>query len=156
MPISFTKVKLEHGWLGNMAAYPLHYAGQEWPTNEHLFQALRFNDEATREAIRTHKSPMVAKFYAKKHKDKMAVVPQSDVDLVNMMFCLRLKIDQHPDLGTLLLLTGDEIIIEDCTSRQHGSGLFWGAGKQADGSWKGENVLGKLWMTVRNELKGTA
>ncbi|MEB3059530.1 NADAR family protein, partial [Parvimonas sp. D9] len=67
-----------------------------------------------------------------------------------------LKVDQHPNLGDLLLATGDEIIIEDCTSRQHGSGLFWGAGKQPDGSWNGDNVLGKLWMTLRNELKGDA
>jgi N-glycosidase YbiA len=156
MPIAFTKVKMEHGWLGNMAAFPVVYAGHEWRTTEHLFQALRFEDEAVRKEIRDNKSPMAAKMAAKKHKDKMTVVPQSEVDQAIMMLCLRLKIDQHPELRKLLLLTGDETIIEDCTSRPRGSGLFWGAAKQDDGSWKGENVLGKLWMTIRNEIKGEA
>jgi predicted NAD-dependent protein-ADP-ribosyltransferase YbiA (DUF1768 family) len=29
--------------------------------------------------------------------------------------------------------------------------LFLGAAKQVDGSWKGENMLGKIWMKIREE-----
>jgi len=153
MPISFTKVKLPNGWLGNMSRHAIVHLDVEWATNEHLFQALRFADPEIREAIRTHRSPMAAKFFAKKHRDKMVVEPQSERDLDNMRLCLRLKVEQHPDLKYLLLASGEEEIIEDCTSRQHGSGLFWGAARQEDGSWRGENVLGKLWMELRTSLR---
>ncbi len=129
MVIAFTKVRLEHGWLGNMSAFPIQYADVEWRTNEHLFQALRFTDAAIREAIRVHKSPMAAKMLAKKYLQQMAVIPQSHRDLENMILCLRLKVEQHKNLRDLLLATGDETIIEDCTSRPRGSGLFWGASK---------------------------
>jgi N-glycosidase YbiA len=150
--IAFTKVKLPYGWLSNMSGYSVVYEGAEWRTTEHLFQALRFSDLEVHEAIRSHKSPMTAKFYAKARKDQMKVVPMSEEDVNNMRLCLRLKIGQHPDLFTELLATKEQTIIEDCTKRQHGSGLFWGAAKQEDGSWKGENMLGKLWMEVRNVI----
>lgn len=32
------------------------------------------------------------------------------------MQCLRLKLEQHPDLKQKLIETGDAIIIEDCTT----------------------------------------
>ncbi len=52
------------------------------------------------------------------------------------------------ELAHMMPYTGDKIIYEDCTHRQHGSGLFWGAGLN-DGIWVGENWLGKLWMEAR-------
>ena len=41
--ISFSKVALPYGWLGNMAPYPIIYEGKRWRTIEALFQSLRFN-----------------------------------------------------------------------------------------------------------------
>jgi hypothetical protein len=51
MVIAFTKVRLPFGWLGNMNPFPLAHDGKVWPTAEHLFQALRFEDGSIREAI---------------------------------------------------------------------------------------------------------
>lgn len=149
--IAFTKVKLPFGWLGNMAPYPI-VDRYTWLTPEALFQALRFNSEAICREIREQKSPMTAKMVAKRYRERMIIIPQSERDLENMRRVLRLKFDQHPSLRLALIDTGDAQIIEDCTLRQRGSGLFWGAAKQADGSWVGENVLGKLLMQVRAEL----
>ena len=42
------------------------------------FQALRFEDEAIQEEIRSRKSPMAAKFVAKRNKAQMVVVPRSE------------------------------------------------------------------------------
>ena len=75
--IAFTKVALPFGWLGNMAPYPVTYGGEAWRTTEALFQALRFEDESIREAIRQEKSPMAVKFIAQRHKSKMVVVPRA-------------------------------------------------------------------------------
>jgi len=155
MPIAFTRVKLSHGWLGNMAPYPVEYDGKCWRTTEALFQALRFDDEAIREEIRGNKSPMGCKMRAKHHKARMVVVPQSELDLANMEMVLRLKLDQHPDLKQKLLDTGEETIIEDCSRRAGGSGKFWGAVLK-DGQWIGENMLGGMWMRLREELKQSA
>lgn len=148
-PVTFTKVKLPYGWLGNMSPFPIAFEGKEWRTTEALFQALRFEDEEIREAIREEKSPMGAKMMAKSLANRMTVEPQSLADLALMKKVLLLKLEQHPHLLPQLLETDPREVIEDVTSRQRGSGLFWGAGRQADGSWVGKNYLGKIWMALR-------
>jgi ribA/ribD-fused uncharacterized protein len=154
MAISFTKVALPHGWLGNMAPSPVQYDGKRWKTTEALFQALRFRDDAVKEAIRDQRSPMSVKMLARRHLKRGAnvVVPRSEQDLANMEMVLRLKLEQHQELRQKLLDIGDETIIEDCTNRPGGSGKFWGATFK-DGQWVGENWLGKLWMKLRQELR---
>jgi ribA/ribD-fused uncharacterized protein len=156
MPITFTKVKLPHGWMGNMAPFSVKYQGKEWRTTEALFQALRFDDDGIREEIRAITSPMGCKMRVKKiikeQPEKRIVLPMSEQDLANMEMVLRLKLEQHPDLKQMLLDTGNETIIEDCTNRPRGSGKFWGAALE-DGKWQGKNMLGKLWMRLRKELK---
>ena len=152
MSISFTKVKRPNGWLGNMAPYQVRYDGKDWRTTEALFQALRFKDDvAVKEEIRAVKSPMGAKMRSKRDKAKMVIVPQSEQDLANMSMVLRLKLDQHPELKQQLLDTGDGTIIEDCGKRTSRSSIFWGATLK-DGQWVGENVLGRMWTTLRDEL----
>jgi ribA/ribD-fused uncharacterized protein len=156
MAISFTKTTLKHGWLGNMAAFPLEYEGKTWKTAEALFQAMRFTDDAIREEIRAQKSPMQAKMTAKKYADKMVVEPKSKEDLVNMDKVLRLKLEQHPHLKQALLETGEELIVEDITNRPPGGNhAFWGAAL-VEGEWVGENNLGLLWMWLREELRKVA
>lgn len=149
--VSFTKVALPFGWLGNMSPYPIVYKGQKWRTTEALFQALRFDDEEIIEAIRLEKSPMGAKMKAKKYKECMVIAPMGDDDIRNMQICIRLKIEQHPGLLEELLKTYDLPIYEDVTSRPRGSGLFWGAMKTDEG-WIGKNILGKIWMELRSEF----
>ncbi len=72
----------------------------------------------------------------------------SEQDVLNMRLVLKAKHEQHEEIRVLLRQTGTSIILEDCTRRPHGSGMFWGAA-WLDGEWKGENVLGKLWMELR-------
>jgi predicted NAD-dependent protein-ADP-ribosyltransferase YbiA (DUF1768 family) len=150
--ISFTKVALPFGWLGNMSPYPITFLGKEWRTTEALFQALRFDDEEIIEAIRLEKSPMGAKMKAKKHRASMIVIPMGERDVGNMKFCIAKKINAHPTLLKLLNETGEIPIYEDVTSRPRGSGLFWGA-KKIENTWEGQNVLGKIWMETRDMIK---
>ena len=147
--IAFTKVDLPFGWLGNMAPFPVMHEDLRYRTTEALFQALRFDDPAIREQIRTEKSPMAAKMRAKKHADRRVVVPLGPQDLDNMRLVLELKLHFHPPLRRQLLETGEAQIVEDCSKRPRGSGLFWGAAL-IDGAWKGENKLGLMWMDLRS------
>ena len=151
-PVLIRRVRDPYGWLGNMSPYCVVLYGHTWRTTEALFQAMRFKEgSAIREVIRAQKSPMAAKMMAKKDADQMVVTPLSGEDLDNMRTCLRLKLEAHPELVDWLRVTGNRPIIEDCTNRQRGSGLFWGAALK-DGEWVGENWLGKLWMDLRETL----
>ena len=146
MPILIRKVADDHGWLGNMSPYPVTWEGKQFRTTEALFQSMRFKDEDIIEEIRSQKSPMAAKMIAKRYKARMVVVPMSEEDLQNMKLVLGLKVEQHPEIGSKLIETGTEEIIEDCTRRARGSGLFWGSalvdGKLGWGKYVGRNVDG--------------
>lgn len=153
--ISFTKVKLPYGWLGNMSPYPIRYNDLVYRTGEALFQVLRFEiDDPICETIRRATSPMAAKMIAKQNSDLMVVTPRSDEDVENMRLVLRLKLEQNPELSPMLLATGDAVLIEDCSARPNESGLFWGmARSSASESWRGQNWLGKLWIELREKEK---
>ena len=150
--ISFTKVALPYGWLGNMSPYKVRHNGKVWLTVEALFQSLRFEDDVICEDIRSQKSPMGAKMKAKKFKDKMIVVPMSEKDIENMKMCVKLKIEQNPVIKTKLLITKEFEIIEDIGTRNGERHYFWGA-KKENGNWIGTNMMGKIWMQLREELK---
>lgn len=151
MPITFTKVDLPYGWLGNMSPHPVKYDDKWWKTTEALFQALRFEDQGIREAIRVAQSPMTAKMISKARKNRhlRLIEPESPADLDNMRLVLRLKLQFHPKLKAELLATGDAVIIEDCSARAPSG---WGC-QRIGGEWVGKNLLGKLWMELRGELQ---
>jgi len=153
--ISITTVKGENGWLSCMSAYPVKYNGIEFRTCEALFQWLRFpNHPDIQSEILEQKSPMAAKMKARKNCKllnrgiKWDEAPE-DIDLMKM--CLKLKIAQHPELQEKLLATGNDLIAEDCTTHDRESARFWGQVLK-NGSWVGENIFGKIWMEIRDEL----
>jgi ribA/ribD-fused uncharacterized protein len=153
--IAFTKVSLPDGWLGNMAPYPVECEGMRYRTTEALFQCLRFaGHPAVQSDIREQKSPMAAKMIARKYRHLLGRQnwDEAESDIPLMRLCLQLKVQQHPGLKTRLLDTGEAPIIEDCTARPRGSAKFWGAVLE-DGRWNGRNVLGSLWMELREQLK---
>ena len=150
--ISFTKVALPYGWLGNMSPHSVRYVRREYLTAEALFQVLRFEDEAIRSTIWEQTSPMAAKMMAKKYRDQMIIQPRDEQDVENMGLVLMLKIEQHAEIRQMLLDTGDAVIVEDCSKRLTASGLFWGAAFR-NGHWEGQNQLGQLWMELREEIR---
>ena len=152
--ISFSKVALPYGWLGNMAPYPIIYEGKRWRTIEALFQSLRFTDENIIEAIRNEKSPMGAKMKAKSFMPSYSISPLSHQDIENMKLCLKLKFIQHSDLRNKLLKTGEHTIIEDIGSRRGARHEFWGAYKNEKNEWVGNNLMGKLLMELRIDYTG--
>jgi len=150
--ISFTKVKLPYGWMGNMAPYPLLFDNKHWLTSEALFQSMRFNNEEIKELIRIQVSPMAAKMKAKKNREHYIIEPMSDQDVENMKLCVKLKLEQHPKLKTELLKTGENYIFENIGARNGERHLFWGA-KMINGELVGNNMMGKIWMEFRDKVK---
>lgn len=74
---------------------------------------------------------------------------RKDWDVVKvgiMREILRAKVAQHEYVRRKLLATGDRELVEDSWRDD-----FWGWGAGRDG----QNMLGKLWMEVRAELRAS-
>lgn len=146
-----------YGWLGNMSPHPVRCEGRLFKTSEHLFQWKRYDGypEIQKELL-AQQSPMGLKMKAKKHRkilvDEGRWVHTEESDILLMKDVLETKISQHRDLARKLRLSHPHVIIEDCGKRRHGSGPFWGAYFE-NGVWNGRNVLGTLWMDIRDALR---
>lgn len=156
MKTLITKVKEKNGWLSCMSAHPVIYKGKTFKTCEALFQWMRFEGYPdVQQLIFDQKSPMGAKMKARLHREKLGRGirwDEADTDIPRMKQCLELKLNQHPNLKQLLLETGSSEIIEDCTTHDRESARFWGMVCKND-QWIGENILGKIWMEIRNSLQ---
>ncbi len=149
--VVFLKTNERFGGLSNMApGFPLRVNGVRIRTSEALYQACRFPHlpDVQRKIIDEH-SPMTAKMRSKPFRKDSR--PDWDAVRVKIMrWCLRVKLAQNwREFSRLLLATGDRPIVEQ--SRKDD---FWGAKVADDGSLVGMNVLGRLLMEIREQLKG--
>lgn len=149
--MSFRSTKQEFGGLSNMAGgYPLRVGDILVPSAEALYQSCRFpHAPQIQQKIIDQKSPMTAKMVSKPHRH----VTRPDwmqIRVRVMRWVLRVKLAEHwSRFGDLLFQTDDRPIVED--SRKD---PFWGALREADDTLVGMNVLGRLLMELREELKG--
>lgn len=126
----------------NFSAHAIEFRGRLFPTAEHAYQAAKCTDRQGQDAIRTARSPLQAKALANETY-RAARDPGWEARKVGVVEeILRAKVAQHPEAREALRRTGREEIVEDSPTD-----FFWGAG--ADGS--GQNVLGRLWMKIRDE-----
>ena len=149
--VVFLKTNERFGGLSNMApGFPLRVNGVRIRTSEALYQACRFpHMPEVQQLIIGENSPMTAKMRSKPYRR----VSRHDWDFVRvkiMRWCLRVKLAQNwREFGRLLMATGDRPIVEQ--SRKDD---FWGAKVADDGTLVGMNVLGRLLMELREQLKG--
>ena len=148
--VSLRRTKERFGGLSNMASgFPIEVNGVRIGPSEALYQACRFPDRPdVQQMIIEQRSPMTAKMKGRRYVQGT----RSDWQRIRvnvMRWCLRAKLVQNWDtFGSLLLSTGDVPIVED--SRRDD---FWGA-KLVDGALVGMNILGRLLVELREELKG--
>jgi len=132
-----------------LAAYSRHgfeLDGAEWPSVEHYYQAMKFEDAAYREQIRTAPHPADAAKLGKSKKHGR----RKDWDKVKQTYMTRgiyIKCRTHPEVAKALLATGEVLILE--TSQYD---YYWGCGR--DG--RGHNTYGKVLMSVREQLRQEA
>lgn len=117
--------------------------GALWPSAEHYYQAMKFEDPALREAIRAAPHPLEAQALARRHKRKMRTDWKAIRQTV-MTRAVYIKCRTHPEVAAGLLATGERRIIE--TSQYD---YYWGCGR--DG--RGGNTYGKVLMAVRARLR---
>ncbi|MGE0399417.1 MAG: NADAR family protein [Kofleriaceae bacterium] len=141
--IAFYSVNDEYGAFSNFALYEVRLRGKTWPTTEHFFQAMKFEDREDQEEIRRANSPMLAASMGRDRKRKL----RRDWERVKvgvMREAVEAKFRQHDELRAMLLGTGDAKLVEHTDNDD-----FWGDG--GDGS--GKNELGRILMAVRAALR---
>lgn len=128
-----------------LASYSRHafeLDGAEWPSVEHYYQAMKFEDETIRDEIRQLAHPNDTVKLVKKYKRKI----RKDWKKIKVTVMTRgfyIKCRTHKDVAGALLKTGDRKIVE-----RSQYDYYWGCGR--DG--RGDNNYGKVLMNIRNKL----
>jgi len=132
-----------YAFLSNFHPSTIWVEGKSYPTVEHAYQAHKTLNEESRELIRKAKDPAIAK------KLGRGVEMRSDWDSVKeglMRDFIRKKFES-PFLADLLLKTGDAELVHNNSWNDRVWGVCRGAGA---------NLLGKILMEVRQELKNSS
>lgn len=128
--------------LSNFSSFQVELDGKIYPTSEHAYHVFKFADEALREKIRNAPSAHEAFGIAQEHIAQR----RSDWDQVRISIMKRIliaKVDQHPYVKKKLLASGTVDLVENSWRD-----AAWGWGAERNG----KNLLGKLWMEIRDEI----
>jgi ribA/ribD-fused uncharacterized protein len=142
--ILFYSADDSYGYLSNHYPSPINLKGKVWPTTEHYFQAMKFEGHPWEEAIRCAETSEQSAVMGRSRDAPMRGDWQ-DIKYGVMKEAVLAKFSQHEDLQVLLLQTANIEIVEHTATD-----AVWGDG--GDGS--GQNLLGKLLMEVREEIRG--
>jgi len=142
--IHFYGSKDDYFCFSNFYRARIFLKGRQWPTTEHYFQAQKFAGTPREEEIRLAKTPRLAADLGRSRKHQLRPDWERVKDAV-MREAVLAKFSQHDDLKQVLLDTRDAKIVERTVKDS-----YWGDG--GDGS--GRNMLGKILMSVRQELRG--
>lgn len=142
MTIKFYKTKDPYGFMSNYYKSRFFVYGRWWTWSEAPYQAAKTSVQSEIDEI--HKATKAND--TRLLGQKVTMRPDwDDVKYSVMKEVLTAKFTQCHDLRKELLATGDEELVEDSPVD-----YYWGCG--ADGT--GKNMLGKLLMELREELKG--
>jgi ribA/ribD-fused uncharacterized protein len=133
----------EYYVFSNFSAFMLTWKGREYMTSEHAYHSEKFADDSLKEIVRAARSAHDSQKVSHELKDKYRP-DWNDVKVGIMKEILHEKVKQHPYILKKLLESGERELIEDSWRDD-----FWGWGPNKDG----KNMLGKLWMEVREEVK---
>jgi ribA/ribD-fused uncharacterized protein len=135
----------EWGFLSNAQPCNFELQGRVWASVEHYYHAQKFLNFAEQEAVRLCNTP-------KEAVSKGTTVGRSYRQDWNrhrlgaMRDAIRAKFTQSEDLKAKLLSTGDQELVRESTRD-----VYWGAGAENTG----QNMIGKILMEVRTELKSS-
>jgi ribA/ribD-fused uncharacterized protein len=141
--INFYLPSGEYGCFSNFSRHHIFLKDKVWKTSEHYFQAQKFEGTKFEEQVRLAPTPKEAANLGRNRKFPFRKDWEEVKDDI-MREALQAKFTQNKDLKRILLETGNAELVEHTANDN-----YWGDG--GDGS--GRNILGKLLMEVREELK---
>ena len=146
----FRFTKADWGVFSNFAPLPnpISAAEHTWPTSEHLYQAAKFR-------LSPHIQQQIATAVSARDATKLGRNRNNtpDADWMSrrmdaMRWVIRMKREANTDLvDSILERTADRPIVE-----YSGHDAFWGA-KPDGATLVGRNVLGRLWMELRQHVR---
>lgn len=138
--INFYSRRGKYGYLSNFWRQEQRVDGTIYQTNEHFYQATKSENYGIRHWITNAPNPYLAMKAGRSLREGRELTSDWDSRKVKVMLIgLRSKF-RDPVLREKLLETGDAILHEDSPTD-----MFWGK--------KGEDMLGKLLMQVRDEIR---
>jgi ribA/ribD-fused uncharacterized protein len=153
-----THVYFLRGVFSNFTSTPMmQYKGHSFQTTEQAFmwaKAQLFGDKDSARLILAEKNPAKAKELGRGVKGFNPT--HWDINKEFLMYEVNLaKYSQFDDYKSVLLSTGEKRLVE-----VNGKDTIWGIGLYANDprvldekQWRGQNLLGKVLMRVREELK---
>ena len=138
-----------YGFLSPLAAFPITMSvdgkSYDFPTVEHYYQAMKFNATDSRFAtILSLENPDDARLLTKTPEYKVNRRKDFEQNKFKIMEAgLRAKFAQNPEAAKLLKQTGNAVLIKSCVVCY----------KCGFGEGSGHNRIGKILMSVREELQ---
>lgn len=130
--------------LSNFSSFMVEWKGNWFQTSEAAYHWEKFPHEPTLQRI-ILKCPSAHAAFKLAEESRDFVRPDwKDVRVGIMHEILQAKAAQHEYVRRKLLASGDKELIENSWRDS-----FWGWGEERDG----KNMLGKLWMEIRAELR---
>lgn len=146
MTIYFYKVNEPYGCFSNFSPHSICMQGEDWQTVEHYYQAQKFKgtkDEKIVPIIKAAPTPEEAAALGRDCKRQVRA-DWEQVKTEVMHQAVLKKFLTHQDIQAILIATDDLLIVEN-SPRDY----YWGCGKDKTG----DNHLGKILMSVRQQLK---
>ncbi|TGD73407.1 NADAR family protein [Mangrovimicrobium sediminis] len=132
--------------LGTFSRHGFFLDEREWPSVEHYYQAMKFESEEAREAVRAADHPKKARKLGRSRRRKLRG-DWSEVKRVYMTRALYTKCKAWPEVARKLLATGERRLVENSQYD-----YYWGCGRDR----RGDNNYGKVLMNVRAKLREEA
>ena len=137
--------------LGTFSAHAIFLDDATWPTVEHYFQAMQFEDPSKQAVIRAAPNPDEAlrlgepgflKALLRKRRPDW-----NNLRSIYMTRAVYTKCRSYPVVAERLLGTGDQKLVENSQYD-----YYWGCGRD----FRGVNMYGQILMNVRQKLRDEA
>ncbi len=124
-------------------AHAITIEGNTYPTVEHAYQCLRYDDPSIVAEITKASSPMKAWEISSKYKHLQKPDFRANKREI-MKMLLKAKADQHEEVMKALRDSGNKLIVKHIDTYPPGDG-YWDDGANGEG----KNEMGKIWMELR-------
>ncbi len=129
--------------LSTFSKHAIELEGKVWPSVEHYYQAMKFENEAYQEKIRHAEHPKQARKLGRS-RFKRIRRDWKKLKRIYMTRALYTKCQMHAEVKERLLATDDSRLVE---SSQYD--YYWGCGRDR----RGLNTYGQVLMDVRKKLQ---
>lgn len=148
-----TAFQSKYAWLSNFFPCRIHLQGIDFNSGEHAFQYIKARRNGCPElATRILKSNEAKD--AKQAGYGITILENWDGEKEEMMSrVIEAKFKQNPELAQKLIATGDSTLVEATSDRFWGAHATLNSKSLKEKNWEGNNVLGQLLMTLREDLR---